>query len=140
LFLSLYACEKIALFTTAKKKPIASHSKLADYGEKIFWHTLHNGQYDHIPEADKLLTAAYLENPNDPNLAAHLGFLHIWKIAERNREATLPPTLVNDIILSTKYFSDAVELAPQDARYLGFYGDSQLAEGQIFNDQRQQTH
>src|SRR5437016_9645605 len=92
---TLIACEKIALLTTPKKKAIASQSKLADTAEKNFWDTLHNGQYENIPETQKLLLAAYLENPHDPKLAAHLGFLHIWKITERQRTKTNNRAIVN---------------------------------------------
>jgi hypothetical protein len=46
--------------------------------------------------------AAYLENPNDPKLAAHLGFLHIWKIAERARVNDKSPLTPNEIVLSKK--------------------------------------
>lgn len=137
--LLLAGCEKIALMTTPKKKAISSHTKLAATAEKNFWDTLHTGKYAKIPETVTLLSAAYLENPNDPSLAAHLGFMHIWKITERAREKTIPPTITNEIILAKKFFEDAVELAPNDARFLGFYGDSLLVEGDIFHNERQQV-
>ena len=86
-----------------------------------------------------MLTAAYLENPNDPRLAAHLGFMHIWKITERERLKINDPLIVNEIILAKKYFSDAVELDPTDARFQGFLGDSILIEGKIFHDEREQV-
>ncbi len=140
LLLVITACEEIAIFSTSKKQPISSHSQLAKQAEGRFWNTLHQGRYHDIPAANRLLMAAYLQNPNDPKLAAHLGFLHIWKITEREREKTIQPMIVNEIILARKYFSDAVELDPSDARYLGFLGDSQLVEGKIFHDDRQQTH
>lgn len=117
-----------------------SNTPLARQAQAYFWQTLHQGRYQDIAVADKQLMAAYLENPNDPTIAAHLGFLHIWKITERGRESIIPPTIVNEIILSNKYFQDAVALQSEDARYLGFLGDSQLAEGQIFHDQWQQVH
>lgn len=135
----LNSCEQIAVSTTAKKKPVASQSPLAQTAEKNFWNTLHSGNYQNIPMATKLLTAAYLENPNDPKLAAHLGFIHIWKITERAREKTNDPTIINEIILAKNYFKDAVELNPSDARYLGFLGDSILIEGKIFHDERKQV-
>lgn len=140
IFLIISGCESIAVLSTPKKQAVQSHTQLAEQAQKHFWDTLHQGQYNNIPEANHLLMAAYLQNPNDPQIAAHLGFLHIWKITEREREKTIPPTVVNEIILSQKYFSDAVLLNPSDARYLGFLGDSQLVEGKIFHDQRQQTH
>lgn len=133
-------CEQVAVMTTPKKKPIPSHSPLANMAQQQFWQTLHQGDYGKLPDTIKLLTAAYLENPHDPQLAAHLGFAHIWKITERQREKTIEPTIVNEIVLSRKYFTDAVELDPDDARYLGFLGDSTLIEGKIFQDERQQVH
>ncbi len=138
-FCLLTSCEDLAIHFTPTKKPIASHSKLAEKAEHFFWDTLHQGKYDNISTSTKLLLAAYLENPNDPLLAAHLGFLHIWKITERQRIANPPPEIVDDIILAKKYFADAVELQTNDARFLGFYGDSEMVEGSIFHDKRQQT-
>lgn len=138
-FIPLTSCETIAIHMTPKKQAIASYTQLAKTAENTFWNTLHRGEYQQIQEVQKLLLAAYLENPNDPQLAAHLGFLHIWKITERNREQTIPPSIVNDIILSKKYFADAHELNPHDARFLGFYGDSMLVEGKIFHDEREQV-
>jgi tetratricopeptide (TPR) repeat protein len=138
----LIACEQVAVISTPKKTVVASHSTLAATAEKNFWATLHAGDYANIPYATKLLTAAYLENPNDPQLAAHLGFLHIWKITERQREPALAddPTIVNEIILAKEYFAQATALNPNDARLQGFLGDSMLISGQIFNDQRAQVH
>lgn len=137
--ISIMGCGDLAVMTTPKKTPVASQNELTNTAEKVFWDTLHQGQYDNIAYVTKLLTAVYLQNPNDPKIAAHLGFLYIWKIAERNRLKNIDPTVVNNTILAKKYFSDAVELDPGDARYLGFLGVSQLVEGTIFNDQREQT-
>ncbi|MEO8401491.1 MAG: hypothetical protein ABI597_06795 [Gammaproteobacteria bacterium] len=139
--LTLTACEDIALQFTPKKQPVISNTPLAKQAEKRFWEILHSGDYQNIVDANRLLMAAYLQNPNDPRLAAHLGFLHIWKITERTRmpKQSIPPTIVNDIVLAKNYFADAVELAPSDARFLGFLGDSQLVMGQIFLNNREQT-
>lgn len=119
--ITLTGCERIALLTTPKKTASVSHSPLAELAAKNFWEILHHGEYDKISAVDKLLTAAYLENPNDPTLAAHLGFLHIWKITERGREKTIDPTIVNEIILARKYFADAVELAPRMRVFKDFW-------------------
>lgn len=125
--------------TTPKKPAIPAQTALSFQAEEYFWTTLHQGNYQDIPNAEKLLLAAYLQDPNDPKLAAHLGFLHIWQIAERARLGVQDPHIVDQIILANKYFSDAVELNPNDARFLGFLGDTYLIEGQIFKDQRQQV-
>ena len=139
LFVSLTGCEKIAILTTPKKHSIPSHSPLATHAENTFWDTLHSGNYNNLPETSKLLLAAYLENPNDPQLAAHLGFVYIWKITERQRLAKLDPDITNNIILSKKYFHDATQLNPHDPRTQGFLGDAMLAEGDIYHDQREQV-
>ena len=76
--------------------------------------------------------AAYLKNPNDPKLAAHLGFIHIWKITEKTRLKGKSPLIPNQIVLSKKYFADALKFDPTNPIYLGFYGDTQLIEGKIF--------
>ncbi len=139
LSMGLMGCEQLALITTPSKKPQASHSKLATLAERKFWANLHQGRYDQLPETTKLLTAAYLENPNDPALAAHLGFVHIWKITERARLKQLPPTITDEIVLSKHYFKEATILVPADARYQGFLGDSMLVAGKIAEDKREQV-
>lgn len=135
----LVSCEKIVLMTTPAKKPILQISPLANQAEENFWTALHHGQYQNIPDVIHFLTAAYLENPYNPKLAAHLGFAHIWKITERQRLKTNDPIIVNEIILAKKYFADAFELNPHDARYLGFLGDSILIEGKIFHSKRNEV-
>src|SRR5690349_21047081 len=95
IFVLLTGCSKIAVMSTPKKQPIPSHSQLAQQAQQQFWVTLHSGDYNAIPRVEKLLTAAYIENPHDPSLAAHLGFLHIWRLAERARLSQLDPLIVN---------------------------------------------
>ena len=74
-FTVLCSCEKIALVFSPRKELKASHSPLATNAENRFWETLHGGRHQDIPQSQRLLTAAYLENPNDPQLAAHIGFI-----------------------------------------------------------------
>ncbi|KTD25509.1 MULTISPECIES: hypothetical protein [Legionella] len=135
----LTACEHVAVLSTPKKQAIASTSELAIKAQNDFWKTLHEGNYQDIPKVDYLLMAAYLQNPNDPQLAAHLGLLHLWKITERQRNKKESPTIVNEIILSRKYITDALQLDPKNPIYQGFAGDTQLIEGKIFHDKREET-
>src|SRR5580704_7096891 len=93
----LVGCESIAIQMTPKKEAEFSTNRLAHQAESLFWETLHSGNYSGIPESERLLTAAYIENPNDPRISSHLGFLHIWKITERNRVHPVPPTIINEI-------------------------------------------
>ncbi|MBS0357657.1 MAG: hypothetical protein JSS53_00080, partial [Proteobacteria bacterium] len=46
---------------------------------------------------------------------------------------------INHSVLARRFFKDATILAPDDARFLGFYGDSTLVEGKILNDKREQV-
>ena len=135
----LCACEQIAVLSTPPKKPVISRTTLAKKAKQTFWVNLHEGNYDQLPTTIKLLTAAYLQNSNDPQLAGFLGFSHIWKLTERNREKVIPATITNEIILSKKFFKDAVNLYPTDARLQGFYSVSMLAEGDIFHDEREKV-
>ena len=139
LFLNLVACEKVAVFMAPSKKPTPSQSKTATNAENYFWSILHKGNYQDIARAEKYLMAAYLKNPNDPKLAADMGFLHIWKVTERQRHASKNPLISEEIILSKYYFADAHALKPNDAIYESFLGDTQLISGTIFNDKREQT-
>lgn len=135
----LTGCEKIAVFFTPQKMAIIKSSDLSEKAERYFWDVLHNGRYDEIPRATYWLMAAYLQNPNDPKIAAHLGFLHIWKITEHQRIYQHNPTITNEIILANYFFSDASTLDPNNPIYLGFLGDSQLIQGKIFNNKRDET-
>lgn len=136
----LVACEQVAVFSTPHKRAIDSKTALATKAQNYFWSTLHHGRYQDLAKADYLLMAAYLQTPNDPKLAAHLGFIHLWKITERQRNLNESPKITNEIILAKKYFSDAVELDPKNAIYQGFLGDSLLIEGKIFHDELEQVH
>ena len=71
LFLLLTGCEYIAVESTPQKKAVPSHSALSYHAENQFWDTLHSGSYQKIPEAERLLTAAFLENTNDVGGALH---------------------------------------------------------------------
>ena len=137
--IQLTACEQFAQFSTSEKHAQIAHTSLAKHAKRTFWQTLHQGRYQDIDAANTLLTAAYLQTANDPELAAYIGFLHIWKITERGRLKTESPFITNEIILSSKYFSDALSLDPKNSIFLGFLGDSHLVEGKIFGDERQQT-
>lgn len=136
--ISLTACEQLALWNTPKKQAEIAKDQGSILAENYFWTTLHQGDYQNIEKAIQLLMIAYLAHPNAPKLAAHLGFLHMWKITEHQREV-LNPEIPDEIILAKKYFSDAIHLDPKNAIYEGFLGDAELVEGQIFQDKRQEV-
>ena len=134
--LALSSCGYVAVQMAPAKTAVAQRSEAALRADGLFWQTLHGGAYDAIPAALVAVQAAYLETPNDAVTAAHVGFLHIWRIAERARLANPSPLITDDMVLAHKYFQEATALDPSDARTLGFLGASQLAEGAIHHDQK----
>jgi hypothetical protein len=83
-----------------------------------------------------VLTAAYLQTPADAKTAAHIAWLHNWRISERARVPSVPPTITDDMMLARRYFQEAVKLDPSDARYEGFLAGNTLAEGNLHKDER----
>ena len=82
------------------------------------------------------MKGAYLQAPDDPTTAAHVGFLHVWRIAERARLSAMAPSVTDDSVLARRYFSEAVALHPTEARYQGFLATTMLAEASIHKDEK----
>lgn len=129
-------CTAIAIWSAPEKTASAERTPLAIKADALFWQTLHGGHYDKIPEALTAVTAAYLENPRDPVTAAHVGWLHIWRLGERTRMEPPLPGITDHAVLSRRYFEEAVRLNPGEVRYLGFYGSLLLTEGSIHKDEK----
>jgi len=132
----LAGCEYLAVRSAPEKLPAASRSEAAVKADKLFWDTFHNGEYGKIQNALDVLTAAYLDDPADAVTAAHIGWLHVWRVTERARLNAVPATITDDTVLARKYFQEAVKLDPSDARYLGFLAATTLAEGNIHKDEK----
>jgi hypothetical protein len=128
--------DRIAVLAAPKKQAISTRGEVASKADEVFWETFHNGQYTHIQAALEVLTAAYLRTPNDAKTAAHIAWLHNWRIAERARMDAIPATITDDTILARRYFQEAVTLDPSDARTLGFLAGHTLAEGTLHKDER----
>jgi len=129
-------CSRLAVWSAPAKAPSAARTAAAVEADKLFWATLHGGAYDRIPDALTALKAAYLENPHDAVTAAHVGWLHVWRLGERARQASPRPDITDDAVLARKYFEEAVRLDPGEARYLGFYAGVLMAEGTIHKDEK----
>jgi hypothetical protein len=129
-------CGRLAVWAAPAKQPSAARTAAAVEADKLFWKTLHAGEYDRIPDALTAVKAAYLDNPNDAVTASHVGWLHIWRLGERARHAPVRPEITDDAVLARKYFEEAVRLAPKEARYLGFYASLLMAEGTIHKDEK----
>lgn len=102
--------------------------------DAAFWRTLQAGDYEHIDGALQASTAAALADPGDALTAAHVGWLHIWRLAESGRLERRLPTITDEAILARRYFEMAIALDPDDPRFQGFLASSLLAEGGIHRD------
>jgi hypothetical protein len=127
---------EIAIRLAPKKRAVTVRTAAALRADSLFWRTFHSGDYDGIPRAAEALTAAYLATPADPVTAAHLAWLHNWRMAERARRDSVPATITDDIILARRYFEEAVALNPSDPRTRGFLAGHLLAEGNLHHDER----
>ena len=130
-------CGSLAVWSAPAKAPSAQRTPAALQADELFWRTLHAGAYEQIPQSLTALKAAYLANPNDAVTAAHIGWMHIWRLAERARITPgAGPEITDDAVLARKYFEEAVRLNPGEARYLGFYASLLMTEGTIHKDEK----
>jgi hypothetical protein len=129
------SCTAFAINSAPKKKPNPNPGELSKTANDFFWEALHAGRYDALPEVFEALQRAYLTDPYDATSAAHLGFAHIWAVAERTRLDPVPATVTDHMVLAQTYFADAVEMTG-DPRFLGFLAGTELANGVIHKDQR----
>ena len=132
----LSGCGFMAVQTAPAKTAVAARSDSALRADALFWQTLHNSDYDGISKAMQAVKGAYLQTPTDATTAAHVGFLHIWRLAESARQETLSPAITDDAVLARKYFQEAVSMNPSDARFQGFLASALLAEGAIHKDEK----
>src|SRR5262245_36227143 len=72
----------IAAWLAPAKKAATTRSEAALKADEVFWRTFHAGAYDEIAPALEALTAAYLKTPGDAVTAAHIAWLHNWRMAE----------------------------------------------------------
>ena len=136
LVILLAGCSQIAIGSAPPKQPRLSDSDLARQAIQLFWKDFYDANYDNISMIQRVLTAAYLENPNDPRLALLLAHTHFWKVAERTRVTPLMPEITDHLILAERYFEEARQLAPEDQRIPGWLGGVKLALGNIHRDER----
>jgi hypothetical protein len=129
-------CEWAAIHSAPPKTPDPAQTELSRKAKDTFWTALHAGNYRQAPEAIRLLTAAYLENPRQPEITLLLAHGHLWMIAERSREPVLDPRITDHAILAERYFLEAHRLNQDDHRILGWLGGIRLAMGSIHQDER----
>jgi hypothetical protein len=129
------ACTVAKQTTLPATSQPARRSPLAELADSTFWRALHGGGYDSIPRVLTLLKAAYLQDPGDARLAAHIGFTHAWRLVERARLAQLPPGIIDEATLAKAYFDRSASTAKEyDARVHGFAAAFRMAEAEIHRD------
>jgi len=136
LLLFTAGCDALAIRFAPEKTANPATTPLSDQAKQTFWSALHGGRYEQAPAAIRLLTAAYLENPRQPEISLLLAHAHLWTIAERARNQELDPRITDHAILAERYFSEAHRLNPEDHRIPGWLGGVKLALGQIHQDER----
>jgi hypothetical protein len=127
-------CASMAIASAPDKKAVPANSEAAKAANTEFWEAFHGGRYEELPHVLDALTAVYLDNPGDAETAAHIAFAHTWRLSERARLGEVPPTITDDMLVAHKYFSEAVRLAPDDARFQGFLATVEMAEGTVHGD------
>jgi hypothetical protein len=116
-----------ALSFVPEPKPAPTLKRSAT--EKM-WDALHLGQYDSINSVIRELRLADYYNPNDHQITAHLGFVHLWKFAERGRNP-VDKSIADDVYRSNAYFKKAVRLNPYDPRLKGFLSATEFCKGAL---------
>src|SRR5258708_29477620 len=104
------ACARLAVWSAPAKAPSAERTAAARSADDLFWRTLHGGDYDKTPAALTALQAAYLDNPNDAVTAAHIRWLHVWRLGERAPLDPVPPGIPDESVLSQRSFYQHVGL------------------------------
>jgi len=126
----------------SQSKPNAENVLASDdlgrFANDYFWEQFHAGNYDLVDSVLYYLTASYTDNPNNLETVTHLGFAHVWKLAERARLDEIPPTIIDHATLNLKYYSESYDMNPRDPRVLGFLADAQMTLGSINDDGRLQ--
>ena len=129
-------CATLAVATAPSKRAVPDASPAASQAQRDFWRALHGGRYQDIGATLEPLQAEYLAHPHDASLAAHIGFLHVWRLSERARLPDERATITDEITLARRYFDEASRLAPDDPRFQGFLAGMTMAEGKIHDDEK----
>lgn len=104
--------------------------------EQDFWTALHGSKFDQIPRLLESYNRLYVQNPRHPLVAARLGFLHVWRLAENRRFDTVRASVIEDATLCRKFFAEASRLEPDEARYQGFHAACTMAEADLHRDEK----
>jgi hypothetical protein len=118
----------------AANVPTVVSSEATRSANERFWSALHGADYAAYPQAIAAVEAALAESPEDPVQNAHLGWLHMWHLAEAGNFRATPREMSADLKSAKQDFKHAVELDPNEARYLGFYATTLILESALASD------
>lgn len=122
------------IFANAANATTSPSTTAAQTANERFWSTLHGADYAGYPAALAAVEAALAESPQDPVQVAHLGWLHMWHLAEAASFAATPQDRAADLKSAGEYFKQAVKLNPDEARYLGFYATTLFFDSALASD------
>ena len=132
-------CADLVVSSAEKKKATFEQTSLAKEANDYFWDHFHAGDYDSIPIVTAKLSQALSENPTDLRTTAHLGFVHIWALSERQRLEHPNPLIVDNLYVARRFFEEAYNMNEADPRILGFLANMTLAEGSTLHNAKEQT-
>ena len=132
--LLISGCSWLAI-ATAPSKIASTPNAQAKTANDQFWAALHNGRYSEIDNLLEQHMRVVNKDAAEPVTLAHIGFLHSWKLAERNR-APAAARVIEHATLSRRYFDEAVRLDPTEARFLGFAASFTMTEGTVLKSER----
>lgn len=133
----LLGCATIAQWAAPEKESESAVSADLMVAEKDFWDALHHGKYAEIPRLLRVYDGLYFKHPGHSQIAARVGFLHVWRLSERSRFGDVRPEIIEDATLCRKFFEEAYRMNPKDARYMGFYAACIMAEADIHKNERE---
>jgi hypothetical protein len=129
---------QLAVYSAPRKEASASDSPQANQAKQDFYAAFMAQRYEALPEVTAALTAAYLKNPADAELALLTGHAHLWRVAERGRDPGAGPGVTDSLVLANFYFDEAYRLRPEDHRVAGWLASTQMALGSVHGDERAQ--
>ena len=78
---AIAGCGFIAVQTAAPKRASVARTEAAVKADQLFWETFHRGDYANIGATAEVLKQAYQADPSDAVTAAHIAWLHKWRLA-----------------------------------------------------------
>ena len=102
--------------------------------DAFFWDRLHAGDYAAIPDVLARLEAGLAQSPDDPSLARHVAWTHVWRLGEVARGTAGAAAVAQSFGQLRPRFARAVALNPGEPRVLGFLAAVTYVEGTALGD------